>query len=837
MAKAPFRGMKPMRMFIEDLVQATSEAETIGGLIYTLSVLQSMEDERGIPPAMLKQSYVYACFMAAIHPSDEQCYSVCRVSNQRLAEAQSVVARALENSKGWGQMAVGNRLAKVREGMRSKYQQLQDLLGNPPTLTPSSFPPHERERILKAANEVKSAYHVSTRMVSSFSIHSLSNGFTQLINGLARRYITTIMTNLKTHMWKRQKRAIWDAISGKFPERSRSFKKFLRQHALWKLSKTSAASKWKPKVNLYRDKTVRTEGSLIADDLFMQSIIAEHEAYVPYHLDNDDTSGPFTDENVADHPHEWFPYLAFLADQVNKRFQFIPQYTMKVRSIKIGANELAEIMSYISSHRVEYPDIWSDLPFNVNDIPSAKDALRSKISRKEETIEKAAKRIEKLQNKLENATPDSKPEIEKDLSLAKEKHATLIRQLAKLHEDLQKTPKQRSKVSLARWKTKFFALSQHFFPPPSQINPAKERWTGVVTTNGVYCSWHKQKPKSKGKSRKKPKKPPDKPSPRILRSDDLTTPKPSDRPKIHGTHGIDCLVSQESEVNVVAVDPGHELLISAVRQHIFGTYTCSVLPLLPSKLELRRFRLRSKLAERDLSSFTLSNRQWQEWCGRTLNRKREVRLRTKMDMHRVYAHLSRYSSKTSVVSKYKAHVIAVCLTLEPMKLRARVTASRRWAFDAYRKEQLAVKKLSQMLLEGCVGPTVVVWGNGGFGPTSMGHAPAPNKKLRRMLSKYMHIILTSEYGSSQVSGCCLAPMIDRPSRHRVTVKKCVNCIRLLSRDLSAAMVILAIFRWQRRFRTSGLPPFILRRKINRELQNTARPRTFQNPAGHSENFS
>jgi hypothetical protein len=51
-----------------------------------------------------------------------------------------------------------------------------------------------------------------------------------------------------------------------------------------------------------------------------------------------------------------------------------------------------------------------------------------------------------------------------------------------------------------------------------------------------------------------------------------------------------------------------------------------------------------------------------------------------------------------------------------------------------KKEQLAAHQLSKDLLFVCTGPSIVVWGNGGFGPISHGHAPAHNKRLRRLLS-------------------------------------------------------------------------------------------------------
>jgi hypothetical protein len=74
--------------------------------------------------------------------------------------------------------------------------------------------------------------------------------------------------------------------------------------------------------------------------------------------------------------------------------------------------------------------------------------------------------------------------------------------------------------------------------------------------------------------------------------------------------------------------------------------------------------------------------------------------------------------------------------------------------------------------------------------------------------------LSSEYRSSQRSVCCHTLMTDRSSSKRVTVKQCVRCKTLLSRDLSAACVILDIFRYQRSHTTTKLPPFIYREDID-----------------------
>jgi hypothetical protein len=98
---------------------------------------------------------------------------------------------------------------------------------------------------------------------------------------------------------------------------------------------------------------------------------------------------------------------------------------------------------------------------------------------------------------------------------------------------------------------------------------------------------------------------------------------------------------------------------------------------------------------------------------------------------------------------------------------------------------------------------------GGFGPTSHGHASAPNKRLRRLLSKYIPVILSSEYMYSQWSACCHSRMKDcrkiQPGMKRVTVKHCTSCRTMLSRYVSAACVILYSFEFQRQERKDLLP--------------------------------
>ena len=85
----------------------------------------------------------------------------------------------------------------------------------------------------------------------------------------------------------------------------------------------------------------------------------------------------------------------------------------------------------------------------------------------------------------------------------------------------------------------------------------------------------------------------------------------------------------------------------------------------------------------------------------------------------------------------------------------------------------------------------------------------PKAGLRNRLAKYVPIVLSSEYRSSQRSACCHKKMTDRPSPRRVTVKQCTSCKTLVSRDVSAACVIHDIFCYQRDHQTDGLPSFII----------------------------
>jgi hypothetical protein len=279
------------------------------------------------------------------------------------------------------------------------------------------------------------------------------------------------------------------------------------------------------------------------------------------------------------------------------------------------------------------------------------------------------------------------------------------------------------------------------------------------------------------------------------------------RPKQYGTHGDNAWIDH-GPLTVVAVDPGHATLVDAVRYHPEGV-NVTPLPDDASRRHRRRHHLQSKLAEKDRTHFSLTNVHWQVVCGRRTAAARLKHLMSKMGLQPAIDVLSQHSSRVSTSVAYMDHLRARLATLDTMKKLVKAKAPSRWKFECYQKEQLAAHQLSKDLLFGCTGPSIIVWGNGGFGPTSRGHASAPNKKLRRLLSKYVPVIRAcGMYRSSQRSACCHSHLKNRPSPKRVTVKQCIECKTLLSRDVSAACIILDIFEFQRLHRTKDLPGFI-----------------------------
>jgi hypothetical protein len=308
----------------------------------------------------------------------------------------------------------------------------------------------------------------------------------------------------------------------------------------------------------------------------------------------------------------------------------------------------------------------------------------------------------------------------------------------------------------------------------------------------------------------------------------------------YGHHLTDvCFDRVAKPFNVVAVDPGHVDLMSAARAHISD----QTLPFDAGGTSKRKCALAQKLTTQKRSEFRLSNVQWQHDTGQLTRRGRELQLQQKLPLYLpAVARLALHSARTASVRVYAAHALARVQTAPALATRNYTKAPRRWQFDVYQREQREAQKLSHALLGGLDrSNTLVVWGDGGFAPTSKGHAAAPNLKLQNLLVRQgCALVTSSEFRSSQTSCCCHAPLRDlrsvahRTRGTRVTVKKCTQCLHLVGRDASAAHVIADIFAFQRGLspeiqakRQDTLPPWLLAPKIplpqNKNNTNSSGP--------------
>ena len=138
---------------------------------------------------------------------------------------------------------------------------------------------------------------------------------------------------------------------------------------------------------------------------------------------------------------------------------------------------------------------------------------------------------------------------------------------------------------------------------------------------------------------------------------------------------------------------------------------------------------------------------------------------------------------------------------------------RRWKFEAYKTEQRAVHKLVTDVLGKKTNTrnTLVVWGNGSFGPTSKGHASAPNKKMQREIARFVPLVLVNEFNTSKKTNCCELDGValrTKQYKKRTTVFQCPGCKRLLPRDVNAAMNILRVFLYQAETQSENIPLYL-----------------------------
>ncbi len=122
---------------------------------------------------------------------------------------------------------------------------------------------------------------------------------------------------------------------------------------------------------------------------------------------------------------------------------------------------------------------------------------------------------------------------------------------------------------------------------------------------------------------------------------------------------------------------------------------------------------------------------------------------------------------------------------------------------------------------------ISTWHLGGLGQRWLrsGHASAPNRKLQLALSRYLPVVVASEFRFSQTSTChhcCVRPVRRQDQKQRATVLKCVNCSTLHSRDFNAAHVIADMFLVMQATNSSELPDWIKSEAIRQSLIPRAR---------------
>ena len=257
-------------------------------------------------------------------------------------------------------------------------------------------------------------------------------------------------------------------------------------------------------------------------------------------------------------------------------------------------------------------------------------------------------------------------------------------------------PNKKPRMSLTKdqWRNVFDIVFPRIFIPPKRLKGVK-----VVTTDGISASWHMERTPGAKPSRK---------------TQFLQGPI---QPGQYGTHGHDTVFTCP-DATIIAVDPGHATIISLVRQH----------------------------SGEKISKLEVKNTVWRNWNGNRRYQQKVQVFNERCDgMGEAIAALSK--SPSGDLTNYGDHIKARLNTIPVFVRVMKLKCKRRWGF-AYRQEQRA-HKLAAAVLDGVETNVIVAWGNGSFGPTSKGHASAPNKALRRSLSRFFPIVLVDEHNTSK----------------------------------------------------------------------------------------
>ena len=330
----------------------------------------------------------------------------------------------------------------------------------------------------------------------------------------------------------------------------------------------------------------------------------------------------------------------------------------------------------------------------------------------------------------------------------------------------------------------------------------------------------KKKGKATKKRKQKKKKTPKETIPRKTPKDLLDIPM--ELRSCEDTHGKDLRLVPDDNTVFGFVDPGHANIISIV--FYCGGRKLKAPLRSTSKRGKRQASLDEHCVENGQVQFNLTNGEYGHMTFRfrtnraakkassafaRVNEKLSVKHGKTADVDRLVAHVKLLADSSEVIMHEKSKMI---YRVDDF---ARFRARKRAYLKIYKKMRASIMKFS--LTNGAQKlKLVLVWGNGSFGPTSKGHASAPNKGLRIGLVRYVPIVLCSEYNTSKRCPKCGSDV--HQGRNPRTGSKirgvlyCNNksCGFVMSRDASACMGIHAI--WKHKCDHEGLPEAYKRRK-------------------------
>ena len=211
---------------------------------------------------------------------------------------------------------------------------------------------------------------------------------------------------------------------------------------------------------------------------------------------------------------------------------------------------------------------------------------------------------------------------------------------------------------------------------------------------------------------------------------------------------------------VAAVDPGHHYIMTAVINYPPSVPAYDP-PLLTSdtvrpatRKGKQKFARVLRRTEANQKVYALSNKRWYNITGRTAANETRDRWRKRCGLKALDLELAKRhedcnmrSWSTAVYGEY-VKFLGQHWTMIWQEMTQRKYSKLR--FRVYQQTQRAYGIVVNELTENSPQNFVAGWGNGSFGPTSSGHAAAPNKRLRKELgARGVDIRLVPEYNTSK----------------------------------------------------------------------------------------